>query len=104
MSLEFVRWEDLRRLLVPIIALMFLLSLTGTALARHDTFGGAAFTLAFAPYTEQYAPYTAGPVIHESDLALYAPYTEKEYAPYGAGPVVHGSDVAPLPYGHYPLR
>ena len=50
-------------------------------------------TILAATAEEAYAPYVAGPVIHESDL--YAPYTDagEPYAPYVAGPVIHPRDL-----------
>lgn len=95
-----------------IVALMFILMTASVALARVDPFGGAPFSVAYAPYTagpvihlttRPYAPYTAGPVVRVE--RPYAPYTagpvihetERPYAPYTAGPVV----VETRPYAPY---
>ncbi len=68
---------------------------------------GESATAPYAPYTEEaYAPYTAGPVVHEEPYAPYtagpvvpetpyAAYTEEPYAPYTAGPVVSDEPYAP---------
>lgn len=68
--------------IVLILALAFVLSQASVAYPRTDEFGGASFTVPYAPYTagpavsevEPYAPYTAGPVVRE-----IRPYTEYVY-------------------------
>lgn len=87
------RWQG-RVFLVAVLA--FVLAIAPFAYAMVDEFGGASFSVAYAPYTagpvvtevEPYAPYTAGPVVRE-EIPPYAPYTagpvvpeEEPYAPY----------------------
>jgi len=104
--------------LVLVLAVGLLLLGTASAVARVDEFGGASFSVPYAPYTagpvvndEPYAPYTAGPVVREQ-FRPYAPYTagpvvpsdSEAYAPYTAGPVVREAPASPDPLGHYPNR
>ena len=58
---------------VIVVALVFVLAMAFAAVAMAD----------------DYAPYTAGPVVRE--VGPFAPYTvsDEPYAPYTAGPVVH---------------
>lgn len=117
MTSRSVRLYGLRGSVVLVLAVALVL-LGASAMALHDEFGGASFTIPYAPYTagpvvddEPYAPYTAGPVVREEALP-YAPYTagpvvppsELPYAPYTAGPVVPEDSTVPDPYAHYPYR
>lgn len=83
---------------VVIAALAFALTIVmaSVAYAYVDQLGGGGGTALYAPYTvlpaEEYAPYTAGPVVSEIQL----------YAPYAAGPVIHASDVY-APYTVLPV-
>jgi hypothetical protein len=78
---------------VLVAASVLALAMTPAALALWDRYDGSGAPVAgYAPYTAAevpYAPYVAGPVIHE--VTPYAPYTavEEPYAPYVAGPVIH---------------
>jgi len=105
--------------MLVLVAVALVSAGTMAAVARPDEYGGASFSVAYAPYTagpvvneeQPYAPYTAGPVVRE-EIRPYAPYTagpvipnsELPYAPYTAGPVVREQPVTPDPYGHYPYR
>ena len=58
-----------------------------------------AMTFATVALADDYAPYTAGPVVRE--VGPFEPYTvsDEPYAPYTAGPVVNEEE----PYAPYPL-
>jgi len=118
MTSNSVRFYALRMSLALVLAVALVLMGTVAAVARVDRYGGASFSVPYAPYTagpvvseEPYAPYTAGPVVRE-EFRPYAPYTagpvvtpsELPYAPYTAGPVVPEVPKAPDPFGHYPYR
>jgi hypothetical protein len=120
MTSRSVRLYALRSSLALVLAVALVLIGTVTAFAVVDEFGGASFSVPYAPYTagpvvgeeaRPYAPYTAGPVVRE-EVRPYAPYTAgpvvreepRPYAPYTAGPVVGEVPEAPDPFGHYPFR
>lgn len=87
------------RMIALTMVLVLTLTIASIAVARVDEFGGATFAAPYAPYTagpvvpdtesRPYAPYTAGPVVPETKL------DSRPYAPYTAGPVVPDSSVEP---------
>lgn len=92
------------RMALLLIVLAVVLATASVAVARLDEFGGTPLSL-------PYAPYTAGPVVGDSEPEPYAPYTagpvvreERPYAPYTAGPVVEEESAAPERIGNYLLR
>jgi hypothetical protein len=73
-----------KRSAVFVLALMLLFAIAASAFAQVYVDGGG-FSPSYAPYTVTavpYAPYTAGPVVHEVPYAPYTPPAEVRYAPH----------------------
>jgi hypothetical protein len=72
-------------IIAAVVAVILLLTYAG------DIFNTATPTSTTPSSAEDYAPYTAGPVVPETDYSEYS----DSYAPYTAGPVVPQEE----PYG-----